>query len=88
MIFGDLLDTYEGQIFNTNERQSFMAYITNVSPFQPKHRMSRHLDAWYLGRHTKYGRLSLVVGEGKQRPVKVIHKFYDTYSKLMKSHLW
>ena len=50
--------------------------------------MSRHLDAWYLGRRTKCGRLSLVVGEGKQRPVKVIHKFYDTYSKLMKSHLW
>ena len=45
--------------------------------------MSRHLDAWYLGRRTKCGRLSLVVGEGKQRPVKVIHKFYDTYSKLM-----
>ena len=38
IIFGDLLDTYEGQIFNTNERQSFMAYIENVSPFQPKHR--------------------------------------------------
>ena len=36
--FHGILDTYEGQIFNTNERQSFMAYIENVSPFQPKHR--------------------------------------------------
>ena len=34
IVFGDLLDTYEGQIFNTNERQSFMAYIENVSHSQ------------------------------------------------------
>ena len=38
VIFGDLLDTNEGHIFNMNEKLSFMAYITNVSPFQPKHR--------------------------------------------------
>ena len=38
IIFGDLMDTYEGQIFNMNETNSFMAYIKNVSPFQPKHR--------------------------------------------------
>ena len=38
IIFGDLLDTNEGQTFNTNERQSSMAYIKKVSPFQPKHR--------------------------------------------------
>ena len=50
--------------------------------------MSRHRDAWYLGRHTKCGRLSLVVGEGKQRPAKVIHTLHDTYSKLTKSHRW
>ena len=37
-IFGDLLDTNEGQTFNKNERNSSMAYIKNVSPFQPKHR--------------------------------------------------
>ena len=37
-IFGDLLDTNEGQTFNANERNSSMAYIKNVSPFQPKHR--------------------------------------------------
>ena len=34
IIFGDLLDTYEGQIFNKNERQSFMAYIKNGSHSQ------------------------------------------------------
>ena len=36
--FGDLLDTSEGYIFNMNDTNSFMAYITNVSPFQPKYR--------------------------------------------------
>ena len=50
--------------------------------------MSWHRDAWYLGRHTKSGRLSLVVWEGKQRPAKVIHTLHDTYSKLTKSHRW
>ena len=34
IIFGDLRDTYEGQIFNKNERQSFMAYIKNGSHSQ------------------------------------------------------
>ena len=86
-IFGDLLDTNEGQTFNTNERNSSMAYIKNVSHSQPKHRdVTRPYSpgpTWPL----RVGqRLSYTVREAVHSPVKVNDQLGDAYKQVVNSY--